>query len=70
MISMNEMDDFAAAGIIDRAIPKHPLIWSPDPHLNVDELVEALCYAKRECGNDELGCCLKWARRIIYGKIG
>lgn len=62
------MDAFEAAGIIDRAFPKHPLFWKADTELSVIDLMDALFYAKKKCMSYKLGDCIKWSREIIYGK--
>ena len=62
------MDDFEAAGIIDRTFPRHPLFWKTDPELSVVDLLDALLYAKKKCHSYKLGDCIKWSREIIYKK--
>lgn len=61
-------NDFEAAGIIDRAFPKHPLFYKTDTELSVVDLLDALFYAKKQCHSYRLGDCIKWSRGIIYGK--
>lgn len=41
-------DDFEAAGIIDRAFPKHPLFWKTDTYISVVDLMDALFIAKKK----------------------
>lgn len=66
--SYQGMSDFEAAGIIDRAFPKHPVFWKTDVSISVVDLMDALFYAKKKCRSFELGDCIKWSREIIYGK--
>ena len=66
--SYKGISDFEAAGIIDRAFPKHPVFWKTDTELSVVDLMDALFYAKKKCGSFKLGDCIKWSREIIYGK--
>lgn len=62
------MDDFIAAGIIDRAFPKHPVFWKVDTEISIVDLMDALFYVKKKCGSCRLGDCIEWSRRIIYMK--
>ena len=62
------MSDFEAAGIIDRAFPRHPIFWKTDVSISVVDLMDALFYAKKKCMSYKLGDCIKWSREIIYGK--
>lgn len=62
------MSDFEAAGIVDRAFPKHPLFWKTDTYISVVDLMDALFIAKKRCKSYRLGDCIKWSREIIYGK--
>lgn len=62
------MSDFEAAGIIDRAFPKHPVFWKTDVDISVVDLMDALFIAKKRCGSYRLGDCIKWSRGVIYGK--
>ena len=59
------MDDFKAAGIIYQAFPKHPLLWKPNPNIQIHALWDALRYARVKCANECLGPCIEWAREII-----
>ena len=62
------MSDFEAAGIIDKAFPKHPLFWKTDTELSVVDLMDALFIAKKRCRSYKLGDCIKWSREVIYKK--
>ena len=62
------MSDFEAAGIIDRAFPKHPVFWKTDGDLSVVDLMDALFYAKKKCMSYKLRDCIKWSRGVIYKK--
>lgn len=62
------MDDFDAAGIIDRAFPRHPLFWKTDTDISVIDLMDALFIAKKRCHSYKLGDCIKWSREMIYKK--
>ena len=66
--SYKGMSDFEAAGIIDRAFPKHPLFRKVDGDISVVDLMDALFYAKKKCCSYKLGDCIKWSREVIYGK--
>ena len=62
------MSDHEAAGIIDRAFPKHPVFWKTDTELSVVDLMDALFIAKKRCRSYKLGDCIKWSRGVIYKK--
>lgn len=62
------MSEHEAAGIIDRAFPKHPIFWKTDTELSVIDLMDALFYAKKKCMSYRLGDCIKWSREVIYEK--
>lgn len=62
------MSDFEAAGIIDRAFPKHPVFWKTDVDISVVDLMDALFIAKKRCRSYRLWDCIKWSREAIYGK--
>lgn len=62
------MSDFEAAGIVDRAFPKHSLFWKTDTYISVVDLMDALFIAKKRCKSYRLGDCIKWSREIIYKK--
>lgn len=66
--SYKGMSDFEAAGIIDRAFPKHPVFWKTDTDLSVIDLMDALFIAKKRCRSYRLGDCIKWSRGVVYGK--
>lgn len=66
--SYKGMSDHEAAGIIDRAFPKHPVFWKTDVDISVVDLMDALFIAKKRCWSYKLGDCIKWSREIIYGK--
>ena len=62
------ISDFEAAGIIDRAFPKHPVFCKIEADLSVVDLMDALFIAKKRCWSYKLGDCIKWSREVIYGK--
>ena len=62
------MSDFEAAGIVDKAFPKHPVFWKTDGSISVVDLMDALFIAKKKCWSYKLGDCIKWSREVIYGK--
>lgn len=66
--SYKGFDDFEAAGILDRAFPKHPVFTKVDTEISVVDLMDALFYAKKRCCSYKLGDCIKWSREVIYGK--
>jgi len=65
---MKSMDDFEAAGILDRAFPKHPVFTKVDTEMSVIDLMDALFYAKKKCGSYRLGDCIQWSREVIHNK--
>jgi hypothetical protein len=62
------MSEHEAAGIIDRAFPKHPVFCKVEAELSVVDLMDALFIAKKKCRSYKLGDCIKWSREVIYGK--
>ncbi len=66
--NFRRISDFDAAGIIDRAFPKHPVFTKVDTTINIFNLIEALQYARNQCGSGQLDRVIEWSRKVIYGK--
>lgn len=59
------MSDFEAAGIVDRAFPKHPLFWKTDTYISVVDLMDALFIAKKGVRVIGLATVLSGAERLF-----
>lgn len=58
-------DDFEAARIIEQAFPPHYILLRINNDLQVHDLLNALMYARTKCGNEQLGYCIEWSRKVI-----